>query len=149
MKFLLALVLLCKPIDPTPFQAKGNTRRQLLLEVGEYKAQLTDNKGEVWTNDSTAFKVLFAADDSWVAMKGPYPSGSVMIAPTIRDSAVIGVDPMAALTEKEKALVPQTDCGEAWFADWASSKRGLKLTIEQGTGKKVTLYVSPLGVVSR
>lgn len=149
MKALLALLLLCKPVEPTPFTAKGNTRRALQLDVGEYKVQLTDNKGEVWSDKTTAFKVLFAADDSWVAMKGPYPSGEVQIAPTTRDAAIISVNPLAHLTDKEKALVPETSCGEAWFSDWASSKKGLKLTIEQGAGPKVTLYVSSLGIVSR
>ena len=150
MTALLSLLLMmCKPVEPITFVAKGNTRRALQLSVEEYKVQLTDNKGEVWSDRITAFKVLFAADDSWVAMKGPHPVGEILIAPSTRDAAVISVTPLQHLTEKEKALVPQSDCGEAWFADWASSKKGLKLTIDQGSAPKVTLYVSPLGLVSR
>lgn len=149
MTALLALLLLCKPVEPTPFTAKGNTRRALQLSVEEYKVQLTDNKGEVWSDATTAFKVLFAADDSWVALKGPYPTGDILIAPTTRDAAMITVSPLQHLTDKEKERVPQTSCGEAWFADWASSKKGLKLTVEQGSAPKIFLYVSPLGLVSR
>lgn len=149
MTLLLTLLLLCKPIEPAPFVAKGNTRRALQLSVEEYKLQLTDNKGEVWSHNTTTFKVLFAADDSWVALKGPYPSGEIMIAPTSRDAAVITVSPLQHLTDKEKERVPQTSCGESWFAGWASSKKGLKLTVDQGAEPKLTLYVSPLGLVTR
>lgn len=149
MKLLLALLLLCKPTDFKAFTAKGNTRRALQMSVEEFKVQLTDNKGEVWADHLSAYKVLFAADDSWVAMKGPDPVGDVMIAPTSRDAAVITVTPIDHLSEKEKALVPHTDCGEAWFADWSSSRKGLKLTIDQGSAPKVILYVSEVGIVTR
>ncbi len=149
MKLLLALLVLCGPENPTPFVAKGHTRRGFQLQVEELKVQLSDEKGVVWSNPSRAFQVIFAADDSWVAMKGPDPTGDLEIAPTTLDAAVFTVSPLEHLSEKEKARVPKSECGDAWFAAWASSRKGLKLTIAQSEGPKVTLYVAPDGTVSR
>jgi hypothetical protein len=149
MKLLVALYLLCGPAEPKPYVAKGNTKRSFQLQVEELKVQLSDNNGVVWSNQSSAHKVIFAKDDSWVAMKGPDPTGNIEIAPTTIDAAVFTVSPMEHLSEKEKGRVPKSECGDAWFADWAASPKGLKLTIAQTEGPKVTLYVSADGTVTR
>ncbi|MFT3841530.1 MAG: hypothetical protein QM723_31370 [Myxococcaceae bacterium] len=149
MKLLVALMLLCGPSEPKPFVAKGNTKRHFELQVEELKVQLSDNNGVVWSNNSRAFQVLFARDDSWVAMKGPDATGDIEIAPTTIDAAVFTVSPLEHLNEKEKSRVPKGNCGDAWFVDWASSPKGLKLTVAQTEGAKVILYVSADGTVSR
>lgn len=145
----LAFVISCKPIDLTPFTVKGNTERGLSLSITLDGSRLLDASGElVWATSRFGFKVLFAADDSWVAFKGPYPVGGLVIVRTQKGALPVAVEPMSALSAAEQSRVPITSCGPSWFAGWKSTARGLALTVEQG-GPQLTLYVSPSGALTR
>jgi hypothetical protein len=143
----LALVLDCKPVEfkPLTLEKKG-----LVLTVGEQSMTLTKGKATLWEHPHGGyFKVLFADDASWVAMRGPYGIDPVFIVSTNANAKGATVDPMEHLRADEKARVPETSCGRMWLQDWKSHRRGLELTIAQGEKPAVKLYVSPAGAVSR
>jgi hypothetical protein len=132
MSLLLALVLTCKPVDQHPFTAKGNTKRGLTLEVKLDRLTLKERDEPLWRTEQSGFAVMFAADDSWVALKGPYPTGVILIAETKKGTPPKTVDPLASLTPEERKRVPQTDCGASWFKAWKNDPKALRLTVDQG-----------------
>lgn len=146
---LVALLLDCKPVELRPFTANGNGKRGLTLEVKKTGVTLYEGRAALWSSGQGAFAVMFAADDSWVALKGPYPSGSIVIAPTARGAKPVAVDPLEHLTAEERARIPVTSCGAAWFKGWRNAVKALELTVDQGDAPPLTLHVSPAGAVSR
>lgn len=145
----VSLLLDCKPVEQNPFTARGNTKRGLTLELTKKSMTLREAKAALWTADDYWFAVMFAEDDSWVAVKGPYPVGSIAIAPTSKGAKLTVVDPMEHLSAEERKRIPETSCGTSWFKGWKNTPKALELTVDQGAEKAVTLHVTPDGKVSR
>jgi hypothetical protein len=149
ISLLLALVLDCKPVELLPFKAEGFTRRKVKVEVTKKSVTATAGAAVLWTSDQPPFAVMIAEDDSWIALKGPYPVGSIRIAAAQPGSTLATVDPLEHLTAEERKRVPETSCGTSWFKGWKNTPRRLELTIDQGESPPLTLRVQPDGMVSR
>ena len=146
---LLALLLDCKPVELTPYTVKGTTKRNVTVVVTKDAATVKEGATVLFTEASAPFKVLLAADDGWVAMKGPYPIGSIRIAPVQKGAKLTTVDPLEHLTPEERQRVPETSCGTSWFRDWKGTPGELELEVAQGEAKPLVLRVKPDGSVSR
>ncbi|MBK7857488.1 MAG: hypothetical protein IPJ65_02460 [Archangiaceae bacterium] len=149
IRLAAALLLLCKPVELRSFVAKSNSKRAMLLEVTPKSLTLRESGAVLWSTGQGGFAVMFADDDSWVAVKGPYPVGSVLIAATRARAKPVWVDPLTALSDEEKKRVPVTDCGVSWFKGWKNTPQTLELTVDQGDAAPLTLYVEPSGRVIR
>ena len=144
----VALLLDCKPVELNPFTARGTTKRKLTVEVTKKALAVKEGSAVLWT-DQPWFAVMIAEDDSWVALKGPYPIGSIRIAPAVKDARPATVDPLEHLTPEERKRVPETSCGTSWFGGWRNAPGALVLNVNQGESPPLTLYVTPDGKVSR
>lgn len=147
LSLALALMLDCKPVEFKPLSV---SQHELALSIDEHSMTLTKGTATLWKDlPGGWFKVLFADDDSWVAMRGPYGVDSIYIVPVTANAKGKSVDPTEHLKPDEKLRVPDTSCGRMWFQEWKSTRRGLELTIAQGQKPAVKLYVSPAGAVTR
>jgi hypothetical protein len=146
---LVALVLDCKPVELVPFTASGFTRRGITVEVTKKTVTAMAARQVLWTAEQPPFAVMIGEDDSWIAMKGPYPVGEVRIAAATAGAKLISVDPLAHLTPEERQKVPETSCGTSWFKGWRNTPRRLTLEVDQGAAPAVVLKVAPDGVVGR
>ncbi|MBL8951021.1 MAG: hypothetical protein JNK82_09610 [Myxococcaceae bacterium] len=146
---MLAVVLECKPVELRPYTVKGNTKRGVSVVVTE--AAMTVNEGGkvLFTDEHPPFKVLIASDDGWVATKGPYPSGSVQIAPVKEGATLVTVDPLEHLTADERKKVPETSCGTSWFKGWKNEAAALELEVAQDRAPSLKVRVKPDGTVTR
>ena len=145
----VALLLDCKPVEQNPFTARGNTKRGLTLQLTKKSMSLREGSAQLWSVADYWFAVMFAEDDGWVAVKGPYPTGSIGIAPTSKGAKLTVVDPLQHLTAEEQQRIPETSCGTSWFRGWKNTPKALELSIDQGAEKAVTLHVAPDGRVTR
>jgi len=146
---LAMLVLECKPVELTPFTATGFTKRKLAVVITKKSVTVTDASGPLFSDVNPPFAVMIADDDGWVAMKGPYPVGSIRIAPTTKGAKLTVVDPLEHLSPEERKRVPETSCGTSWFAGWKNPPAGLLLEVAQGEAPALRLRVKPDGTVSR
>ena len=149
MALLLAVVLDCKPVELLPFTAQGHTKRGLKVEVTKKGVTVRVGQSVLWSTEGHAFAVMISEEDQWVALKGPYPTGSITIAPATVGAKPVTVDPLAHLTPDERQRVPVTSCGVSWFKGWRNAPRVLLLEVEQGEAPAVMLQVKPDGTVSR
>lgn len=143
------LVLECKPVELTPFTARGFTKRNVAVAVTKTSVSVTEGGKLLFGDDQPAFAVMIAEDDGWVALKGPYPVGNIRIAPVARDAKFTDLDPLEHLSPEEKKRVPETSCGTSWFDGWQNTRGALVLQVAQGAARPLTLRVKPDGSVSR
>ena len=100
--------------------------------------------------------MLFAADDSWVALLD-LGNGIVWIGPTASGSRVRKADLWLEFSEAEKTAIESTSCGAVWFDGWEATANGVRFFVNQ-LGKQATaaeprhrlsLLIRPGGAIER
>lgn len=147
----------CMPAPFEAFTAKGNTTRRLTVEVGERSSELKQAGETVWKLPVTAFSVLFADDDTWVAFSPGLGETKIRIAGTAVKAQVSEVDVVSRLTQDERTFLTFSSCGTQWFAGWKSSPKGLRVFVTQKGQARPTqaeaagieFLIAPDGTVTR
>lgn len=147
----------CVPAELVPFTAKGSTARGLTLSVAERSSVLKEGDQVVWTLPVSAFAVVFAPDDSWVAFSPGMRSETLQWVPTRAGAKPVSINLVGQLSRDERTFLTFSSCGLQWFSGWKATPQGLEVYVGQNGQARpteraapgITFLVGPDGTVAR